>query len=277
MPQQAAGTLFSIRREPQAVRTPFVLRMSLTETGTPASGPSVSPFLRERSIASACARAWSAQTVTKALSFGCSLSMLARHSSMISRAQTSPARTRRAVSAAVGNRLDSRAMPPRLRRAKRANPSVRELRLPLWSRPGYLIRRLHQIHCALFLEECKASQLTPVQYGLLTALSLHGALDQVSLAEELGLDRATTAEVLARLEARKLIARKANPRDRRAKLASITRRGRTLTVAMFTSMQRAQDRLCAPLSQKERDVFMATLVRLIEVNNAYGRGALRMD
>jgi len=27
-------------------------------------------------------------------------------------------------------------------------------RMPLWSRPGYLIRRLHQIHHALFFEEC---------------------------------------------------------------------------------------------------------------------------
>ena len=170
--------------------------------------------------------------------------------------------------AAVGNRLDSRAM---------SKPEAREVRLPLWSRPGYLIRRLHQIHLALFLEECRASQLTPVQYGLLTALAIRGDLDQVSLAEELGLDRTTTAEVLRRLEARRLVSRKPNPDDRRAKLARITPQGRKLMGAMFRSMQRAQDRLCAPLSQKERDVFMQTLVRLIEANNAVGRGALRID
>jgi DNA-binding MarR family transcriptional regulator len=154
---------------------------------------------------------------------------------------------------------------------------AREPRLPLWSRPGYLVRRLHQIHCALFLEECKAWRLTPVQYGLLTALSFRGELDQGSLAEELGLDRTTAAEVLARLEKRALVTRKPNPRDRRARLAKITRKGRATTAAMFSGMQRAQDRMCAPLSQKERDVFMATLVRLIEANNEYGRGALRMD
>lgn len=147
----------------------------------------------------------------------------------------------------------------------------------MWSRPGYLIRRLHQIHVALFLEECKDAQLTPVQYGLLTALAFRGELDQGSLAEELGLDRTTAAEVLTRLESRGLVARRANPRDRRAKLTRITRKGRSVTTKMFASMQRAQDRLCAPLSQKERDVFMATLIRLIEVNNEYGRGALRMD
>lgn len=162
-------------------------------------------------------------------------------------------------------------MPPR------RDPTGREPRLPLWSRPGYLIRRLHQIHVALFLEECKVSGLTPVQYGLLTALAVRGELDQVSLAEELGLDRSTAAEVLLRLEARRLVTRKPNPRDRRARLARITRRGRALTAAMFANMQRAQDRMCAPLSQKERDVFLATLVRLIEANDAYGRGPLRVD
>jgi DNA-binding MarR family transcriptional regulator len=155
--------------------------------------------------------------------------------------------------------------------------AAREVRLPLWSRPGYLIRRLHQIHLALFLEECKPSQLTPVQYGLLTALAIRGGLAQVSLAEELGLDRTTTAEVLRRLEARKLVSRKPNPDDRRAKLARITPRGRKLMGETFKAMQRSQDRLCAPLTQKERDVFMRTLVRLIEANNDVGRGTLRID
>ena len=156
-------------------------------------------------------------------------------------------------------------------------PATREVRLPVWSRPGFLIRRLHQIHYALFFEECKESRLTPVQYGVVTALAFRGELDQVSLAAELGLDRTTTAQVLSRLEARKLVARRSNPADRRAKLARVTPRGRAVMSDAFEAMQRSQDRLCAPLSQKERDVFMATLVRLIEANNEYGRGALRMD
>lgn len=116
-----------------------------------------------------------------------------------------------------------------------------------------------------------------MQYGLLSALSFRGELDQVSLAEELGLDRTTAAEVLTRLQARGLVTRKPDPADRRAKLARITPRGRAVVSSMFPSMQRAQDRLCAPLSQKERDAFMATLARLIEANNEYGRGALRID
>ena len=146
---------------------------------------------------------------------------------------------------ALGKALDSRAM----------KSPVRELRLPLWSRPGYLIRRLHQIHVALFLEECKDWGLTPVQYGLLTALTFRGALDQGSLAEEFGLDRTSTAEVLARLEKRRLVTRKPNPRDRRARLARITARGRALTAATFSSMQRAQDRVCAHRSARRSAMY----------------------
>lgn len=165
------------------------------------------------------------------------------------------------------------ANPERTDRAPRAD----EPRLPLWSRPGYLVRRLHQIHYALWQEECKAENLTPVQYGLLSALAIRGELDQTSLAEELGIDRTNVAEVLSRLEARKLVRRKENPADRRARLASLTARGREVTASMFAGMQRAQDRLLAPLTQKERDLFMATLARLIEANNEVGRAALRSD
>jgi DNA-binding MarR family transcriptional regulator len=152
-----------------------------------------------------------------------------------------------------------------------------EPRLPLWSRPGFLLRRLNQIHYALFFEECREFGITPVQYGLLTALAIRGRLEQGSLGVELGIDRTNVADVLIRLESRGLIRRTPDPADRRAKLASLTPKGRELTAKMFASMQRAQDRLLAPLSQRERDGFMATLVRLIEANNAYGRTMLRMD
>src|SRR5688500_7040667 len=106
-------------------------------------------------------------------------------------------------------------------------------RLPLWSRPGFLLRRLNQIHSSLFFAECRAFNITPVQYGLLTALSARGALDQTSLAEELGIDRTNVADVVRRLEGRGLVSREPHPEDRRAKLVSLTAKGRQLTQKMF--------------------------------------------
>ena len=112
---------------------------------------------------------------------------------------------------------------------------------------------------------------------MLTALAIRGEQDQTTLADEIGIDRTNVAEVLSRLETRKLVRRKENPADRRARLASLTPRGRKLMTQLFPAMQRAQDRLLAALTQKERDHFMATLVRLIETNREYGQAISRGD
>ena len=53
---------------------------------------------------------------------------------------------------------------------------------PYHQTPGFLIRRLHQIHVAIFLEECAAFNITPVQFSLLKALSAGTEMDQATIA-----------------------------------------------------------------------------------------------
>src|SRR5246500_4864886 len=85
---------------------------------------------------------------------------------------------------------------------------------PLEDRPGYLIRRLHQIHVALFQERCAAFEITPLQYSLLTALAKRGTADQTTLAADIALDRTTTTGALKRLQSRKFIERSIHRFDR---------------------------------------------------------------
>jgi DNA-binding MarR family transcriptional regulator len=159
----------------------------------------------------------------------------------------------------------------------RPRPALRALaeRLPLWRRPGYLIRRLHQIHYALFFEECASFGITPVQYGLLTILSTNPGADQVTLANALGIDRTNVADVLRRLELAGLIERRRNAEDRRMVLARLTPEGEDLVERMHPSMARAQERLLSVLNEEEREAFLATLMRLLEANNRYGRAPLK--
>lgn len=145
------------------------------------------------------------------------------------------------------------------------------LGMPLWARPGYLLRRLHQIHYALFFEECAGFKITPVQYGLLTTLSVNPDLDQNSLGRELGIDRTNVADVLYRLARRGLVERRRSRDDRRMVLARLTPAGKRLTKKMYKSMQRSQERLLKPLLLHERNAFLITLVRLINGNNHLGR------
>jgi hypothetical protein len=45
----------------------------------------------------------------------------------------------------------------------------------LWSRPGYLVRRMHQIHVGLFWEECHRYDITP--YGQKNTYAFCGSVD----------------------------------------------------------------------------------------------------
>src|SRR6266404_5556098 len=109
------------------------------------------------------------------------------------------------------------------KRLQKAEPSW-----PLDQRPGFLIRRLHQIHVALFQKRCAAFEITPLQYSLLSALATRGTADQTTLAADVALDRTTTTGALKRLQLRKFVERAIHPRDRRAQICRLTRAGAAL-------------------------------------------------
>src|SRR2546425_11786111 len=78
----------------------------------------------------------------------------------------------------------------------------------VYAAPGYLFRRMQQIAVALFIEECRAFDLTPVQYGSLIAIHTHPGIDATRLSAVIAFDRSTLGSVIERLEAKKLIDRK---------------------------------------------------------------------
>jgi DNA-binding MarR family transcriptional regulator len=145
----------------------------------------------------------------------------------------------------------------------------------LWARPGFLVRRLNQIHYAMFFEECKEENVTPVQYGILTVLSANPWLDQTAIGYEVGLDRTTSADVIKRLEEKGLLERRINPLDRRSRQAAITPEGQRVMELLKQGMARAQQRLLDPLSLRDRKIFMSLLVELVDANNQYGRAVLK--
>lgn len=159
-------------------------------------------------------------------------------------------------------------------RAERAEFRLNE-HTSLWSRPGFLVRRLHQIHVAMFMEELSAEQVTPVQYGLLSILVDMPGIDQFSIAEELGLDRANVHDVLKRLESRKLLLRVVDPHNKRRKLCLATQEGAEFVARHHAGMQAAQKRLMQPLTEAERATFSELLLKLINANNGFGRTVLR--
>lgn len=141
----------------------------------------------------------------------------------------------------------------------------------LEERPGFLIRRLHQIHVALFMEECATEGITPVQYSILTAIEQLGPSEQVALSRAVGLDRANIADVLARLVERRLIQRRVSRTDKRKKVAELTDVGRATLARLESSVARAHQRTVAALPPERRKEFISALLLLVETNNELSR------
>ncbi|MGO4392794.1 MarR family winged helix-turn-helix transcriptional regulator [Variovorax sp. M-6] len=145
------------------------------------------------------------------------------------------------------------------------------LRQAMWRRPGFLIRRLTQIGQAIFFDLCKSESITPLQVGMLTALSMNPWLDQKAIGRELSLDRTTTAEVLKRLVDRGFVETRVNPDDRRSRLSVITKEGLKLINDLQESIHRSQELLIEPLSPDDRAVFMKLLVQLVDAHEKMDR------
>ncbi|MCS0495542.1 MarR family winged helix-turn-helix transcriptional regulator [Ancylobacter mangrovi] len=145
----------------------------------------------------------------------------------------------------------------------------------LFRRPGFLVRRLHQIYVAIYLKECERFGTTPVQTSVMQVLRMKPGLDQAALAAEIGMDRTTTSNVLTRLEKRGVVRREESPKDRRLRLAFLTPEGAAMLAEMQTALDAAHTRLIAPLPAAERAQFIRHLSLLVESNNGMGRTVLR--
>ncbi|HEX2116960.1 MAG TPA: MarR family transcriptional regulator [Alphaproteobacteria bacterium] len=142
----------------------------------------------------------------------------------------------------------------------------------LYRRPGFMIRRCHQIAVSIFADECREFDLTTTQYGILYVLSRYPGIDQISLARLLGLDRSTTGMVVARLEERLLLRRAIDPTDKRKRLLELTPAGEKMLARVQPVVRRAQERLFAPFNAQEREMLIALLDRLIDMDESAERG-----
>jgi DNA-binding MarR family transcriptional regulator len=153
---------------------------------------------------------------------------------------------------------------------------------PLWTLhdayrgPGHLIRRLQQIAVAIFMDEFKNLDITPVQHIALVAIRDHPGLEQQAVADLIAIDRSSAGRIFLFLEQRGLIARVTPKDNKRAKLAFVTPGGARLLVATARLIRKAEERIMKVLGENEQRIFMEHLSKLVDINNKQSRAPLRM-
>jgi MarR family transcriptional regulator, lower aerobic nicotinate degradation pathway regulator len=147
----------------------------------------------------------------------------------------------------------------------------------VYTAPGYLFRRMQQIAVAIFMEECRAYDLTPVQYAALVAIRTHPGIDATRLSAVIAFDRSTLGSVIERLETKQLIERRPAAEDKRVKLLDLTRAGASLLRDIMPSVDRSQARMLQPLKPADRKALLVLLTQLVDLNNEASRVPLRAE
>jgi DNA-binding MarR family transcriptional regulator len=98
---------------------------------------------------------------------------------------------------------------------------------------------------------------------MLNALVDEPGEDQVTLASKVAFDAATSGAVIARLEAKGLLRRDADPKDKRRKLLTATSEGEKIVVAMKAAVADVQGQIMQPLSAKEAEQLTSLLGKLV--------------
>jgi MarR family transcriptional regulator, lower aerobic nicotinate degradation pathway regulator len=138
----------------------------------------------------------------------------------------------------------------------------------MYRRPGFLLKRCHQVSMAIFLEECREFNVTQSQYGCLRVLQKYSGIDQIAAGRLVGLDRSTAGLVIKALSERGLIERVINSTDRRRMRLKISADGERLLRDMASAATRAHDRVLGGLPRKSRSKFLVMLEQFLAGHDA---------
>jgi MarR family transcriptional regulator, lower aerobic nicotinate degradation pathway regulator len=154
----------------------------------------------------------------------------------------------------------------------RATTSLRKTAsaAPAWHAiPTAAARRFHQVCVAKSSEIFGEVGLTTLQFGVMVHLNkMTGTpgIEQNVLAARLNIDRNTASVIVEQMVKLGVVARQVNGADRRARLLSLTAKGDRIYAELLPAFTVANANILAPISPRERKLFMTLLVRIVEGN-----------
>lgn len=139
---------------------------------------------------------------------------------------------------------------------------------PLGQSPSHLMHRALQLALDIYSEEAGADGPTQRQFAVMEAVAAKEGLTQTDLVRATGIDRSTLADLVARMETKKLVERQRSTLDARAMAVRLTEAGSAALEAMRPRVQSADKRIMALLPKGKRDAFLGVLAELAATADA---------
>lgn len=140
--------------------------------------------------------------------------------------------------------------------------------LPPDASPGYLVNHLARIFAAALQARIKPMGLSTGVFPVMLHLWQQDGVTQRDLVARVGVEQATMANTLARMERDGLILRRPDPDDGRQRRIWLTERGRGLHADATTAAATENAAVLSGLSTAERDQLIQLLRKAIQTFEA---------
>lgn len=130
--------------------------------------------------------------------------------------------------------------------------------------PGFMIRLLQLQIFEQFFEFFSEAGISPAEHSILMIIRDNPSVTQSKLAAVLRIQLPNLVKILGKLETSSAINRKRATTDKRAVELTLTSKGKRLTEQMAHLADEFNLQVLAALSEKEREQFLHTLIRLVK-------------
>lgn len=127
---------------------------------------------------------------------------------------------------------------------------------------GVLASDITRQYTAALQRRLQPLGLSPAQFLTLNELWLDDGLTQSDLTQRLGIEQATMANTLARMQRDGLIERKPHPDDRRSQLVWLSHHARALQTSATEAAVNANKQVLESLPAAERELFLSMMNRV---------------
>ena len=129
---------------------------------------------------------------------------------------------------------------------------------------GYLLKDVSNRYVARFERHAEQVSLTLTQCKVLVHLSRNEGASQARLCELTGVEPMMMVRILDRMEADKILERRPDPQDRRARRLYLTRKAAPLLDEIDRIMEVTRSEIFAGVSKADRDAFLKVLEHIHE-------------
>ncbi len=129
--------------------------------------------------------------------------------------------------------------------------------------PGYLINHLARLFVSALQKEIKPLGLTTGVFPIMVHLWERDGLSQKELVQQVGIEQATMANTLTRMERDGLITRRRDSSDKRMQHIWLTIRGRNLREPALEKAMKQNASVLAGLSQQEQQQIVFLISKAI--------------